>query len=70
MICTECGNKLVKVNTPLVEEFRGEEFIVKGIERYECPKCGSYELDLDMADKLNTAIFEQYCKKHEILDQE
>ena len=52
MICTECGNKLVKVNTPLVEEFRGEEFTVKGI------------------DKLNTAIFEQYCKKHGILDQE
>ena len=70
MICTECGSKLVKVNTHLVEEFRGEEFTVKGIERYECQECGSYELDLDMADKLNTAIFEQYCKKHGILDQE
>lgn len=35
-----------------------------------CTECGSYELDLDMADKLNTAIFEQYCKKHGILDQE
>ena len=35
-----------------------------------CTECGSYELDLDMADRLNTAIWEQYCQKHGILDQE
>lgn len=70
MICTECGHELVKVATPLEEELRGEKFVINDIERYECPKCGSYELNLNMADKLNTAIWEQYCKKHGILGSE
>lgn len=70
MICTECGHELVKVATPLEEELKGEKFVINDIERYECPKCGSYELNLNMADKLNTAIWEQYCKKHGILGPE
>lgn len=70
MICTECGSKLVRVDTPLIEELRGEEFTVKGIERYECPECGNYELDLDMMDKLSASIWEQYRKKHRILSPE
>ena len=70
MICTECGHKLVKVATSLEEELRGEKFTVKGIERYECPKCGNYELDLDMADKLSADIWEQYRQKHGILSPE
>lgn len=67
MICTECGNELIKVSTPLVEELRGEKFTIEGIERYECPKCGNYEISLDMADKLSADIWEQYRQKHGIL---
>ena len=70
MICSECGNELIKVNTPLVEELRGEKFTVKGIERYECPECGNYELDLDMMDKLSADVWKQYCEKHGILSPE
>lgn len=70
MICTECGHELVKVNTPLEEELRGEKYIINGIERYECPKCGNYEIDLNMADKLSTDIWKQYREKHGILSPE
>lgn len=70
MICTECGHELVKVSTPLEEELRGEKYIINGIERYECPKCGNYEIDLNMADKLSADIWKQYREKHGILSPE
>lgn len=67
MKCTECGHELIKTDLPFREEINGEKYIVRGIERFECPICGEYELSLEMADKLNERLWEQYRKAHAIL---
>ena len=67
MKCIACGHELIKTDSPFIEEINGEKYMVRGIERFECPDCGEYELSLEMADKLNEYLWEQYRKAHAIL---
>lgn len=68
MFCPECGyEELVETNSPMVEEFKGEQITVEGITRFECPQCGEYVISADQGDKLDDILYEEYRKRTGLL---
>lgn len=64
MICPECGyEELVETNSPMVEEFKGEQITVEGITRFECPYCGEYVISADQWKKLDNILYDDYRKR-------
>lgn len=68
MICPECGyEELVETNSPMVEEFKGEQITVEGITRYECPQCGEYVISADQWKRLDNYLYDEYRKRFGLL---
>lgn len=68
MFCPECGYKeLVETNSPMTEEFKGEQITVEGITRFECPQCGEYVIYADEADRLDDLLYDEYRKRAGLL---
>lgn len=51
MRCAECGGAMERTLDPIVEEFRGEEVTLRGIEHHVCRECGEIVLDADVLDE-------------------
>ncbi|MDY4521982.1 MAG: type II toxin-antitoxin system MqsA family antitoxin [Atopobium sp.] len=67
MLCSECGSSNVRLSAkPLKETFRGEEFVVSGLEYYVCDDCDEVVMSLAMADKQAKEMAKQYRKAHHI----
>lgn len=67
MFCAECGHDMRLTSEPMRETFRGEEFVVDGIERYVCDECGEYSISPEMADRLTERLAREYAMRHGLL---
>lgn len=67
MFCAECGHDMRLTSEPMRETFRGEEFVVEGIERYICDECGEYSITPEMADRLTERLTREYARRHGLL---
>jgi len=61
MRCCECGSDMRFTNEPITEEFRGKEYTVNGIERWECDHCGNNLMTGEMATILAKSQARQYA---------
>lgn len=65
MICSECGSGPMRLtDEPIAVNYRGESVTIEGIRHWQCDKCGSYEVDLDEADRLNRAVRKAWADEH------
>lgn len=67
MRCAECGAELRRTTEPIVESYKGEIISVDGIEHMQCDSCGYYELSLEDADRLSSAIADEYAHRMGLL---
>lgn len=68
MFCPECGYKeLIETNSPMVEEFKGEQITVEGITRFECPQCGEYVIFAGQGLRLSEILYDEYRKRTSLL---
>lgn len=70
MRCMECGAELRKSHDAIDTEFRGERFLIPGIEHYVCDSCGGIEYAADQGDLLTRRIDEEYRRGHGLLPPE
>ena len=47
MFCSECGNEMKETREAVKEEFKGQEFEIRGIRHYACDACGETSFDAD-----------------------
>ena len=64
MFCSECGNEMKETREAVKEEFKGQEFEIRGIRHYACDACGETSFDADALDELYTRLDEKYRELH------
>lgn len=67
MFCSECGHDMRLTDEPISETFRGEEFVVEGVEHYACDACGNYAVSAKASDLLAGKLAEAYARAHGML---
>lgn len=67
MFCSECGNEMKETREAVKEEFKGQEFEIRGIRHYACDACGETSFDADALDELYTRLDEKYRELHGFL---
>lgn len=67
MFCSECGHDMRLTDEPICETFRGEEFVVEGVEHYACDECGNYAVSAKASDLLAGKLADAYAKAHGML---
>lgn len=67
MFCSECGHDMRLTSEPMSETFRGEEFVVEGVEHYTCDACGNYAVSAKASDLFAGKLAEAYAMAHGML---
>lgn len=72
-VCHECGSKMEFCTISKVCRFRGKEVEIKGIEAYQCPKCGERiytDKEVEMIESLLHALNERPAPAIDVLNLE
>ncbi len=68
MICAECGSsEMALVDSPVMEAFKGHEFVIEGIIHWECPECGEVEYPAESLHELDLKLNDLYRQEEGLL---
>ena len=60
MRCIECCAEMIESKDSIIENYRGEEVTVEGVEHRICPECGEVQFDADALDDWSAKIDAAY----------
>lgn len=67
MICLECGGEMREIGGPIVECYKGREYTVQNVTRYECEKCGERVMSAEEADRVAKSIADMHRRSEGLL---